>query len=327
MIIPCPEDFKDYSKYPLTITLAVLNVFIFILIFSGVNSGLTSSPVLQKDGLVLTGRLYYQYLQNIPAEILYEKPQWVHQMNSVNAEQMGILGAYALRDRRFLSAAEAGTYRGDEVQIATWKKNITEFRKKYQEQLLYRFGLSSGAKGPLSWLTYQFSHSNWMHLLSNLGFLVLLGAAVEVMAGSWVLLFVYMAGGMAGGLGFLLSDTHGAVPMVGASASISALLAFYCVAETRMRVKFLYFASPMPGHYGAIYLPTLLIIPLFLIVDLANLWAIPEGLGGGVAYAAHLGGSVFGAMLGLVCKFYIPVDRNVTGGTHYRAEAGDHPLR
>lgn len=302
MIIPCPEDFKDFSRYPLTITLAVLNVFIFILIFSGMTSGLTSSPVLQKEGLVLTGRLYYQYLQNSPAEVLFEKPDWVHQMTSANTDQMGILGAYALRDSRFLNVADAGVYRGDVVQIDSWKKNITEFRKKYQEQLLYRFGLSSGAKGPLSWLTYQFSHSNWIHLLSNLGFLILLGAAVEVMAGSGVLLFVYMAGGLAGGWGFLMMDSHGAVPMVGASASISALLAFYCVAELRKRIRYLYFASPMPGHYGAIYLPTLLIFPLFLVVDLANLWALPQGLGGGVAYAAHLGGSVFGVLIGLIYR-------------------------
>lgn len=302
MIIPCPEDFKDYSRYPLTITLAVLNVFIFILIFSGASSSLTSSPVLQKDGLILTGRLYYQYLQTLPADELYNKPQWVLQMGSLNAEHMGLLGAYALRDSRFLEKGEALAYRGDQVQVASWRKDISEFRKKYQEQLLYRFGLSSGAKGPLSWFTYQFSHSNWIHLLSNLSFLVLIGAAVEVMAGSQILLIVYLLGGCAGGLGFLLSDLHGTVPMVGASASISALLAFYCLAEMRARVRFLYFASPMPGHYGAIFLPTLLIIPLFLVVDIANLWSTPEGIGGGVAYAAHIGGSVLGAVFGMAYR-------------------------
>lgn len=299
MIIPCPEDFKDFTRYPLTITLVVLNVFIFMLIFSGVGSSLSRSPVLQREGLTLTGRLYYQYLQTLPADALYNKPSWVHEMRSHNPEQMGLLGAYALRDRLFLESGDLLPYRGDEVEIAAWKNDFAEFRKKYREQLLYRFGLSSAEKGPLVWLTYQFSHSNWMHLLSNLIFLIVIGAAVEVMAGSGVLLLVYLLGGVIGGAGFLFWDAHGAVPMVGASASISALLAFYCVAETRMRVRFYYFASPMPGQYGPIYLPVLLILPLFLVVDLANLWSTPEGLGGGVAYAAHLGGSLFGVLLGL----------------------------
>lgn len=306
MILPCPEDVRNYTRFPLTLTLVVLNVFIFILIFSGTNSTISSSSLLQKDGLTLTGRLYYQYLQKTPSEVLYEKPAWVHEMKSTNAEQMGVLGSYALRDARFLASAETLPYKGDEIQIENWRSNFVEFRKKYQQQLLYRFGLSSMEKGPLAWLTYQFSHSNWIHLLSNLAFLALIGVAVEALVGSGMLLVIYILGGLAGGAGFLFSETHGTVPMVGASASISALLAFYCVAETRARVRFLYFVSPMPGQYGAIYLPTLLIVPLFLVVDLANLWSTPEGLGSGVAYAAHLGGTLIGVLAGLAYRWRSP---------------------
>ncbi|MDG0817801.1 rhomboid family intramembrane serine protease [Bdellovibrio svalbardensis] len=298
MILPSPADIRDYKRFPLTLTLVLLNVFIFILIFSGHHSSLSSSNLLQEDGLTLSGRLYYQYLKDVPAKTLYEKPEWTHNMRPENTEQMGVLGAYALRDADFLKVAETSTYRGDDIAIAAWKKDISTFRKQYQEQLLFRFGLSSLEKGPFSWLTYQFSHSNWIHLLSNLMFLVVIGAAVESLAGSGVLLLVYLIGGLAGGLGFLLSQGAGTVPMVGASASISALLAFYCVAEIRNRVRYFYFVSPMPGHNGFIYLPTFMIFPLFLLVDLANLWSTPEGLGSGVAYAAHLGGTVFGLIGG-----------------------------
>lgn len=126
---------------------------------------------------------------------------------------------------------------------------------------------------------------------------------MEVLVGSWALLFIYLLGGLAGGWGFLFLDPQGTVPMVGASASISALLAFYCFAELRTRVRFVYFVSPIPGHWGPIYLPTLLIIPLFLVSDLANLWSTPEGLGSGVAYAAHLGGAVAGAFIALFYRF------------------------
>lgn len=298
MILPTPADIREYTRYPLTITLALLNVFIFILIFSGQHSSLSSSALLQEEGLTLSGRLYYQYLKESPAKVLYAKPEWIHNMRPGNSEQMGVLGSYALRDADFLKGAESFSYRGDDVQIATWKKDIHSFRKQYQEQLLFRFGLSSLEKGPLSWLTYQFSHSSWMHLLSNLMFLVVIGAAVEALAGSGVLLVVYLMGGFAGGLGFLLSQGSGTVPMVGASASISGLLAFYCIAEIRQRVRYFYFVSPMPGHNGFIYLPTFMIFPLFLLIDLANLWSTPEGLGSGVAYAAHLGGTVFGLIGG-----------------------------
>ncbi|MGZ3774241.1 MAG: rhomboid family intramembrane serine protease [Pseudobdellovibrionaceae bacterium] len=300
MILPCPADLKNFKQFPLTLTLVVLNVFIFVLIFSGVNSHFSSLPLLENDSLNVTGRIYHQYLKGLSKEALSAKPSWIRELNIGNVDQMEVLGSYALRDGRFMASAETLSFVGDEVRIAEWKKDLVQFRDKYRDQNLYRFGLSASKRNFLSWITYQFSHSNWMHLLSNLMFLVLIGAAVEAVAGSSVLLFIYLLGGLAGGLTFLLWDWEGTVPMVGASASISALLVFYCVAETRFRIRFLYFISPFPGQYGAIYLPTLLIFPLFIAADLSNLWATPDGFGGGIAYSAHLGGAAFGAVAGFL---------------------------
>ncbi|MGE5086934.1 MAG: rhomboid family intramembrane serine protease [Bacillota bacterium] len=301
MIIPCPENLspKDFVKYPLTMTLVVLNIFIFFLIFSGPASKMESSKILETDGMITTGRLYYQYLQKLSPTALAEKPDWAHRLQSSNIEQMTLLGAYALRDATFLEKAEKLPFHGDQVQIASWRTEVESFRNEYKQQLLFRFGLSSLEKGPLSWITYQFSHSTVVHLLSNILFLIVVGAAVEALAGSGILLVVYILGGVAGGLGFLISQTHGTVPMVGASASISALLAFYCVAQVKPRIRYFYFISPIAGYFGFIFLPTLLFFPLFLVVDVANLMATPEGLGSGIAYAAHLGGTVFGLLFGL----------------------------
>ncbi|MFM6930332.1 MAG: rhomboid family intramembrane serine protease [Bdellovibrio sp.] len=290
------------AKYPLTMTLVVLNVFIFLLIFSGATSKMDSAKILDTEGMTTTGRLYYQYLQKLSPAGLADKPDWVHRLQSSNNDQMILLGAYALRDATFLEKAEKLPFRGDQVQIASWRTEVESFRKEYKQQLLFRFGLSSLEKGPLSWITYQFSHSTVLHLFSNILFLVVIGAAVEVLAGSGVLLIVYILGGVAGGLGFLFSQAHGTVPMVGASASISALLAFYCVAQIKPRIRYFYFISPIGGYFGFIFLPTLLFFPLFLLVDVASLWATPEGLGSGVAYAAHLGGTVFGLLGGLAYR-------------------------
>lgn len=304
MIIPCPENLspREFYRYPLTMTLVLLNIFIFILIFSGPASKMESAKILEADGMMTTGRLYYQYLQKLSPAALAEKPEWVHRLQSADTEQMTLLGAFALRDAVFVENADKLPFHGDQVKIEAWRTDLESFRKEYKQQLLFRFGLSSLEKGPLSWITYQFSHSTVVHLLSNLLFLIVIGTAVEALAGSGVLLVIYLLGGIVGGLGFLLSQAHGTVPMVGASASISALLAFYCVAQIKPRIRYFYFISPIGEHYGFIFLPTLLFFPLFLMVDLANLWATPEGLGSGVAYAAHLGGTVFGLLGGLAYR-------------------------
>jgi membrane associated rhomboid family serine protease len=304
MILPLPENIKDYTRFPLTITLAALNVFIFILIFDGAGSDYGTSRLLTEDGLVTTGRMYYQYLQEQPPEVLFSKPEWVHRLQANNKEHLMVLGSFGLRDANFVESGEKFKFWGDEVQIAKWKTDFQEFRTSYRDQMLYRFGLSSISPGPWAWLTYQFSHSGWAHLLSNLVFLFAAGAAVEAIAGSGVLLLVYVLGGVAGGAGFLLSQAHGTVPMVGASASVSALLAFYCIAEARTRIRYFFFIPSFIGQNPYIYLPTLLIIPLYLVVDLANFWSTPEGLGSGVAYAAHLGGAALGVVGGLAYRRY-----------------------
>jgi membrane associated rhomboid family serine protease len=304
MILPFPENVKEFVRFPLTITLVALNIFIFILIFDGASSDYGSARLLTEDGLVTTGRLYYQYLQEQPPEVLYQKPEWVQQLQAGNKEHLMVLGSYGLRDAKFMENGDKLKFRGDEVQIVKWKTDFQEFRKSYRDQMLYRFGLSSISPGPWAWLTYQFSHSSWAHLLSNLVFLVAAGAAVEAIAGSGVLLLIYVLGGIAGGAGFLLSQNHGTVPMVGASASVSALLAFYCIAEIRTRIRYFYFLPAFLGQNPYIYLPTLLIIPLYLVVDLANFWSTPEGLGSGVAYAAHLGGAALGIVGGFAFRKY-----------------------
>lgn len=303
MILPNPTKLKTLGQYSMTLTLTFLNVFLFVLIFGGKESTLYDHRLLQNEGLLLSGRIYYQYLQKISPQERSKKPSWMRQLSSSDEEHLVALGTYALHDSQFLQEAETLEFHGDEVQIASWKKDSNEYQKKYSQEMLYRFGLSSYSTEPLKWITYQFSHSNLLHLVSNMIFLLVIGAATESLVGGSALVLLYLIGGIIGGWGFLFYEGSTTVPMVGASASISALLGFYCLAEAKLRIRYFYFISPLEGHMGFIYLPTLLILPLFLIVDIANLWSSIEGIGGGVAYAAHLGGSVFGLIVGGFYRF------------------------
>jgi membrane associated rhomboid family serine protease len=91
--------------------------------------------------------------------------------------------------------------------------------------------------------------------------------------------------------------------MVGASASLSAVMAFYALFERRKRVKFFYFLSPSPGYWGDIYLPTLVVLPFYFVEDLAQYFSTAEEIGAGVAYSAHLGGALFGIVLAVGLKY------------------------
>jgi membrane associated rhomboid family serine protease len=147
-------------------------------------------------------------------------------------------------------------------------------------------------------------HAGWIHLFSNMILFLIFGAAFESIGGSFALVLVYLLGGICGGLGFLWMSPQSIAPMIGASGSLSAVMAAYAIAERKKRISYFYFLSPIPGYYGLIYLPTLLIFPLCFVADVANYLGTPVELGSGVAYTAHIGGMIFGVVAGLVVRAY-----------------------
>lgn len=310
MILPCPETPFPPQRHPLTWTVLCLNIFLFVLIFSSSDRQVGSAvrDITNQD-LEVSGELYLQYMEGLEKAELATKPLWVQQVQRNNVEQLQVLGAYSIRDQLFLEYAKNHNFYGDDIAIADWRAHVNEYINKYKNQVVSHFGLSSLTSGNLSWVTYQFSHANFFHLLSNMIFLIFIGSAVEATIGSFALILIYLCGGFAGGLFFLMMDAHGMAPVVGASASISALLAFYCLFEDRRRIRYFYFISPFVRQNGFIYLPTLLIVPMFIISDLTSLNSSPEGLAGGVAYSAHLGGTVFGSLLAIIMRFGFSMKR------------------
>lgn len=311
MILPQPEPLVEYHRYPLTWTLLALNVLIYFVFFAGQGGGFKAQKLLETPATIISGRLYYQFLQGLDETEKKQRAFWVYQLSPESVEHLEILGSYALRDGAFLDQAATRKFQGDEVAIEKWREQLSDFKKYYDEDTVYHFGLNQAQLFSTTWLTYQFSHASLTHLFSNMLFLVVIGSAVEALAGSFSLLVIYLLGGVCGGVAFLAMNGHGVIPMVGASASISALLAFYVVAETRRSMRYLYFVSPFPGHHGFIYLPTLLMFPLFLLVDFTSLISNPEGLGGGVAYAAHAGGTLLGLTLGAFARWVLHLERPI----------------
>lgn len=305
MILPQPEPLLKTHRYPLTGTLLLLNVFIYFMFFSGHVDRLGSQSFLEDTSTEITGRIYSQYLATLPKAEREQRPVWTSQLNTETSDGLQTLGAYALRDGAFLKAAETANFQGDTVAIDNWKKDLVVFKKFYDEDQVYSFGLSKSDTFSWSWITYQFSHASLMHLFSNMIFLITIGTAVEAMSGGFILLFVYIVGGLCGGALFLAISGSAIVPMVGASASISALLGYYFIMEKRRRIRYVYFVSPFNGHFGFIHLPTLLLVPLFLLADFTSLMASPEGLGGSVAYSAHVGGTLLGLLMGACNRFIL----------------------
>jgi membrane associated rhomboid family serine protease len=142
----------------------------------------------------------------------------------------------------------------------------------------------------------MFMHGSLLHLGGNMLFLWIFGNNIEDSMGPLRFGAFYLLGGLAAVLAQVLVDPSAAVPTVGASGAIAAVLGGYALLYPRARVVTLIF---IVIFFTVIELPALLVLGLWILIQLflgANDLTSPAGTDGGVAYFAHIGGFVFGLL-------------------------------
>lgn len=298
MIIPFPKNILKFINAPLTWVFLLLNLVIFFA-YSDKPNRIYENKMFKSSELALAGRLYSQYLNDPKVKVKNKALlEYKNKKMDMNFEKLITLGGLSLRDPLFANYVQTHSLKGDQVHIQHWKENFLKF-KNYQKQNNFRiFGLSSQHQSPLAWITYQFMHSGVVHLLFNMVFLILIGTAVEGLVGGMGLITTYIVGGIMGGVFYLYLSSTDAIPVIGASASLSALLAFYLTIEPKQRIRYIYFISPSDQHYGLVYLPKLLIFPMFILSDITQVLISGGSLTSSIAHSAHVGGAIAGFVLG-----------------------------
>jgi membrane associated rhomboid family serine protease len=146
-----------------------------------------------------------------------------------------------------------------------------------------------GEDWPLTSFTSMFMHGDITHLGGNMLFLWIFGNNVEDSMGRVKFVAFYLLGGLAATAAHTLSDPNSAVPTLGASGAVAAVLGAYALLYPRARVVTLLFIIIF---ITVIELPAWLV--LFGWAVLQVLSASAESGVGGVAYLAHIGGFLFG---------------------------------
>ena len=157
----------------------------------------------------------------------------------------------------------------------------------------------------LALVTSQFLHGGWLHILGNMLFLWIFGGRVEDRLGRLRFLAFYLAGGVVAGLVQVLVDPTSAVPMIGASGAISAVLGAYLVLYPRARIQSLVFLG---FFYQLIDVPAVLLLGFWLVIQVIDGVAAlgATDLTGGVAVFAHIGGFAAGAIMALPFRARLP---------------------
>ena len=151
--------------------------------------------------------------------------------------------------------------------------------------------------GGIGWpalFTSMFSHGSWMHLIGNMWFLWIFGNNIEDAMGHMrFMAFFILTGLIADGAHIFLSPDS-SIPTVGASGAISGIMGAYFILYPKARIETFVF-------YHVVPIPAWAFLGIWMGMQFLGLGAPETGDGGGIAYAAHLGGLFAG--LGLVFLF------------------------
>ena len=141
-------------------------------------------------------------------------------------------------------------------------------------------------------LTSMFMHASWSHILANMVFLWAFGPEMEDIMGHMRYLVFYLVGGVVAMAAQLLGDVHSTVPALGASGAIAAVMGGFLVTYPRDQIRTLLIL----GWFTRItFIPAALLIVLWFLLQLFSLGAVSDVQAGGVAYLAHIGGTIYGA--------------------------------
>lgn len=309
----------DWRRPPLvTFTLVVVNVLIFL-------------GVQLDDGQEMAEVEWYYYESGLAAMELPHYREYLRRHG--NAEFLEQYGdridepgtpwfGLLLTDADFNRRLESGRVIGPEdPDHAAWRDRRERLEERLDRTTIWGLGLRPSEMDPVTFLTHLFLHGNVIHLAGNMLFLVALGLLVEAALGSAVLLGLYLLAGLGAAGLFIALDPGGVTPLVGASGAIAGLMGLAGVLYGTRRIRFFYFIGV---YFDYVKAPALVLLALWFGKELFEYIRLSDL--SNVAYAAHMGGIVAGALAGAALRFGTQAVDEEALDEHRRKEALEQRL-
>jgi membrane associated rhomboid family serine protease len=143
-----------------------------------------------------------------------------------------------------------------------------------------------------------FLHADIFHIGGNMLYLYIFGDNIEDFLGHLRFLLFYFVCGIVADLAHILTITSSAglqIPTLGASGAISGVMGAYILLYPRARIETL----TLTFIITIVSIPAVFFLGFWFILQLLYTWL---GMGGNVAYWAHIGGFAAGMILGMIAK-------------------------
>ncbi len=140
-----------------------------------------------------------------------------------------------------------------------------------------------------NFISSMFMHGDIGHIFGNMLFLWIFGDNIENLIGHIRFIAFYLFCGIAAALAQIIMGPDSIIPMLGASGAISGVLGGYMILFPKRKVRALILRM-----YTTV--PAYVALGLWIGYQIILGYMTPSG-GGGVAYAAHIGGFIAGVVL------------------------------
>jgi len=282
MLIPIGHENMSARRWPVvTLALIALNTIAFIATHSSIQQ--QESELNQVEAHVLLLSASHPDLTTTP-----EVQQFV---SSFREHEPDIWKELENPHRKTIDDWDAKTRKLDDAfQL---QGEMDSLGRQYSElessALTEKYAFVPAHPTAISYLTANFLHGGWLHLIGNMWFLWLAGFVLEDAWGRPLYTVAYLIAGVAALQIQALANAGSFVPTLGASGAVAALMGAFLVRFPKMRINMMWLFSFRAYRFQA---PAYTLLPLWLLMEV--FYGSLGTNSGGVAHWAHIGGFLFG---------------------------------
>ena len=293
MFIPIGHENLRGRRWPVvTITIIVLNFLVFLGTYGQIEN---ESKEL--------GQVELHILRLAAVHPGAEMPPAVQEfVQNFQKQHPTVFYQLQLPSRRGLDDWDLQMQEWDNDRASSEMANLAQqFAHLQHDSLLGRYGFIPARPSPISYITSEFLHRGWLHLIFNMWFLWLAGTVLEDAWGRVLYPIVYLFSGAVALIVHSAIFPHSIVPVIGASGAIAGLIGAFLVRfpKTRIKLAFFYWLLLRPRMFK-FHVPAYVILPIWLFGQV--LWGMAGGSEAGVAYWVHVGGFIIGVAAALVLR-------------------------
>jgi membrane associated rhomboid family serine protease len=300
MLIPLRHENIEGRRWPvISIALVLLNLGIFLATREQINAENPQRTEV-RNHILLLAATHPELNQppNVEALVTKFKTDYPGTWNEARSETRDLADSWDARMRLM----------EDPVALEREMDSLSEqWAASEQNSFVTQYAFIPAHPSAIGYLTANFLHGGWLHLIGNMWFLWLAGAILEDTWGRIIYPIFYLTAGAVALQFHAWSNPDSTIPTLGASGAVAALMGAFLIRFPKTKIEVavvlgLRSLSNLALGKGLRFkAASYWLLPMWLLMEILS--GVIFGKNSGVAHWAHVGGFVFGAVVALGLKY------------------------